>query len=1120
MSVSNYLAKSNNGCRYAYDKLKHVVYLVSASHLKKVYIDNGEAYISGLTESPLKIEGFNIEFKEDTSLDERYKFQKSLTISVSGFSTFKDFNNKYYAIIQTIDGTFYMVNVDFPSKVTHTYNLSKNVNQTDFTLSSVSNFPALKLNGFNPSESFVCKSYQVNGIDGLRMLEQVKTKISTSENKIYSTEAFKIVEYLGESLVFQETYDGEKFETRVEFQIAFDAYKSSWHYNLLEFVLNEYAAIIGIKNSNNKIYAGFYNGLEPNYSIQASTEQGQSDIITITLVGISNNGSVYGNYTEIIDSSTSWIYIDHINDKKAYVCLYEGTAMYLLKQEINAFGNPTGNYKVFVGYESWFPELNIIGTFETQATFYSSECTGDNNDEITTDIPSTLIYNGGTADTCNGIDNCFTFSILSNKNWQIVEMPAFLSTNITNGNANTDYDITLCNAASPNDFQTVEGTLTIKYGLSYYVVDVKVLRLRYKWKESSFYYCSNGGKYVAEFQYESKDGGHNYIENGVTRLGRLVENNSSFCNSAVTYEWRETDNWMCDGGEEPTPSGCTAFIVDGGHVDVKASGATGCDSAFLYIDGTPIFYENGSSAATCDWITINLYHWDEDDISHFCTWYNYYPCVANNLMYLADLVPSSANCQTASSRIGDYPEIVQDAINKTGEYAHALGTIEYVVAPNSGSARSCTIKWFVDSEECPSAEYIVNQASGSSEPVTTCVCNTFDVRGQGVTVSSAITSNEYLIAKYTGATNCSESLTITKESGVGFLGNFRVSNGNIYAKVISANTYSARQDKYKVTQADCEGYIYVNQTNGYVPPSSDKFEWLWAGHEQSYSATVEGNSTYINLIQFDSSKNGSYVNATLSANTSWIITNNSSYINNNELAPNINNFVYVQPNETSSARTGTLVLTQKGTSNKIYCYVTQGAYQADCTITAFTISSSVKQGENIRYSFGVADTRCNQTFYFTIYDSNDTPFSFNASPVCGTTSGTISSSGMSLGNAVVNVTVNSSPRNYYINIKPLDITCKFIMHNNVLGHEVYPNHIYINKAGSGTIDLNIGHNAVTVNGSVPFTKELMYALDNYTFDSITIGDTWVNNKTYRTTYGTGTFTDGGTYHLYITGEIS
>lgn len=374
MAVSNYLAKSEYGCRYHYDKLKDVIYLVSESHLKFINIDNGEANISGLSESPLEITGFNIEFKEETSLDERYKFQKSLTISVNGYSTFEDFDEKYYAIIVTKDNTYYMVNVDFPSKVTHTYHLSKDTNRTDFTLSSVSNFPALKLNGFNPNNATSCKNYAISGIDGLKMLESAKTELKESENKVVATEDFKLIEYLGDSLTFQEVYDGDKFTTTLEFQIAFDAYKTSWHYNLLEFIMNRYAAIIGIKNSSNKIYTGFKEGLQPNYSIESSNGKDKSDIVTITLIETSNRGLTIGDFEIEINSTKHWRYVSKVGNKKSYDCLGGGYAKYLLQEESDYFGNPTGNYKVLSGYAVLFNELNIIGTFDEEVSFYNPDC--------------------------------------------------------------------------------------------------------------------------------------------------------------------------------------------------------------------------------------------------------------------------------------------------------------------------------------------------------------------------------------------------------------------------------------------------------------------------------------------------------------------------------------------------------------------------------------------------------------------------------------------------------------------------------------------------------------------------------------------------------------------------
>ena len=390
MSVSNYTP--GNGCSYSYSKLRDRIYLVSEDHVKKIYIDNGEAYISGLTETPLVIEGFNIDFKEESSLDERYKFQKTLTISKKGYASFKDFQGKYYAIIETIDGTFYMINVDFPSKITHVFNLSKDTNQTDFTFTSLSNYPTLKINYDFGSIPYECKGFNVSGIKGLKLCERIRTDVSTVNSTIYTygdttgvnERSFRTIEYLGESCTFQEAYDGVNVTDTITFDIGFDAYKTSWQYNLLEFVENLYSAIIESKGEEDiRYYSGFNHGLEPSYSIAANNGDKQSDIITITLVEASNSGLFrVDEMTVTNDNSKSWRWIRKYGNHNTYECLEPGVAMYLVKEEVWANGTPTGRYMVMEGYEDEFYYLNIVGTFDDEVTFYQPECTCNNGKPI------------------------------------------------------------------------------------------------------------------------------------------------------------------------------------------------------------------------------------------------------------------------------------------------------------------------------------------------------------------------------------------------------------------------------------------------------------------------------------------------------------------------------------------------------------------------------------------------------------------------------------------------------------------------------------------------------------------------------------------------------------------
>ena len=450
--VTEYLGNTENGCKYSYNKLKDVVYLVSAEHVKDVQIDNGEAYISGLTELPLRINGFNIQFNEETSLDERYRFQKTITLSMNGYVNYRIFGGRYYAILEAEDGTYFMVNVDFPSRITHTFNLSKDVNQTDFTFSSLSNFPTLKLNAEFEAVSPVCLGFRVNGIQSLQLIEKEKARLDTENRTVISTEPFKDIEFLGDSCSFEEIYDGFKVTDTIEFNILLDNYKPSWQYNLLEFLENKYSAIIVPKGNDNKFYPGFNFGLEPSYTIQTASQRGQSDIITVVLREASAYGTTAAvDWDEDQDTETRWRWVKQVGDTICYECIGLRRARYLVRQQVDMFGNPTGDYQVMEGYESQYPNFHIVGTFTTEQEFDSLDCDETGVCNITTNIPGTISYN---AVTCN------TYTLRTSCAFEFNNIPANITVNPLTGNADTDYTVTICNTATPTS-TPVQSNMTL-----------------------------------------------------------------------------------------------------------------------------------------------------------------------------------------------------------------------------------------------------------------------------------------------------------------------------------------------------------------------------------------------------------------------------------------------------------------------------------------------------------------------------------------------------------------------------------------------------------------------------------------------------------------------------------
>lgn len=101
----------------------------------------------------------------------------------------------------------------------------------------------------------------------------------------------------------------------------------------------------------------------------------------------------------------------------------------------------------------------------------------------------------------------------------------------------------------------------------------------------------------------------------------------------------------------------------------------------------------------------------------------------------------------------------------------------------------------------------------------TCVCSAFSATTSGTRVPSATSSTEYIVGRYTAATNCTDSISITPRTGTDFLTGLRVSGGNIYAKVAVANTGSERSSTYFVRQGGCEDYFTAFQSSGGTPPT-------------------------------------------------------------------------------------------------------------------------------------------------------------------------------------------------------------------------------------------------------------------------------------------------------------
>ena len=441
MAVSNYTPQ--NG--YRLDKLDNVVYLLPNDAVK-IIIDDGEAYIEwidGAPIVPLMIKCFNPALTETDELDERYAFTHSLTFSVNNYANVNLFRGLYYAVIKDINGVYWMVNPEFPAKVTYLYTLSATENKTDFTVATISNHPVLKIRNFDDAVSgesvFECKGYKVSLANNHSPLLLNEKLFSLRKDNIvyYTNDGYKEIEYNKNSLTFQEQFDGNLVSHSLNFKIRFDDYKSSWHYNLLEFEKNTYTAVLRTSD-NHWLVSGFEVGYRPLYTINADANNTPNSI-EIQLIDGYNNGNFLGYLDEITFSEIAEKSYKYTTKHHGWECVGLNLARYLLAEEVDAFGNLTGNYKCRVGYESEFTDLNIVGTFDEPAEFVNPNCSGEAC-KMETSLQTINFNSTGTK----------TYTLKCSDAWNIRSTANYITVSPQSGIGDREYQIEVTNTRQPS----------------------------------------------------------------------------------------------------------------------------------------------------------------------------------------------------------------------------------------------------------------------------------------------------------------------------------------------------------------------------------------------------------------------------------------------------------------------------------------------------------------------------------------------------------------------------------------------------------------------------------------------------------------------------------------------
>ena len=458
MSVSDYITNY----RYKIGKLKDFIYVVDASILNEITIKDNIAHINS-TKYFTKLNGSNVQLKEQQSTNENLRFTKNVQITIDGyFNATGRIPSNPIVIVENKEGTRFLVNPEFGADIEYTFTLNSTQCQTVVEFDNISNLPVLELVGkFGIMETVEKCKYKLSGVDKFEIInfDNVALNPSSANITIFGDDSFKQVKFNDGTFTLEEKYKDHLYTDSINFDITLDNYKSSWHYDLVKFLDRNYSAIVTSKGQeNNYLYVGFNLGLQPSYEIETSTEVGGIDNITITFTESSLGSLIDLNgVTSSESTDKSWVGVRSVITSTgvkydSYECYGDGIARYLVQTEVDAKGDNTGRYKVLEGYADMFPNLNIVGTFTDTITYNEPNCSGIDS-ILNTNIPATIYM---------AVGDKKTYDVYSDSDWSVENVSSFISLESTGykGGETNHLTVSLKYDAIYHD----EGTFTITNG--------------------------------------------------------------------------------------------------------------------------------------------------------------------------------------------------------------------------------------------------------------------------------------------------------------------------------------------------------------------------------------------------------------------------------------------------------------------------------------------------------------------------------------------------------------------------------------------------------------------------------------------------------------------------------
>lgn len=184
------------------------------------------------------------------------------------------------------------------------------------------------------------------------------------------------------------------------------------------------------------------------------------------------------------------------------------------------------------------------------------------------------------------------------------------------------------------------------------------------------------------------------------------------------------------------------------------------------------------------------------------------------------------------------------------------------------------------------------------------------------------------------------------------------SNGRFTISSNSSTSSRAANVYFTQSESGKRDYATISQS-GYVPPTPDTYVFVWTGDNSTADKTL--NLPYTRMVgsyTVTSTKNGSNQSWSVSSSPSWISTTTSS-----------DNLSYTASENTGSARSGKVVLTQSGSGKTLTINVSQAAKPAPTEEWRYKFGFDNGVKDNISIAFRTMEEYEGGSVTFTSYKS-------------------------------------------------------------------------------------------------------------------------------------------------------